>query len=130
VIHRELRRAITQQSDIISDESARRYVDHLSQTDTDGMQEALQENSSEICIVHMDEIQELVVRYVQERINRILARKGQSIQPRVSLSIESVHEHDDEDDDEDEIADSETHSEVRPEREPSSTVKVKVKKKQ
>jgi hypothetical protein len=125
VIHRELDRAITQQSDIISDESARRYVDHLSQTDIDGMQKALQENLSEICIRHMDEIQELVVRYVQERINRILAKKGQSIQPRVSLSIESVHEHDDENDDEVEIDDSETYSEVESKRKPSSKDKVK-----
>lgn len=125
MIHRELHRAITQQSDIISDESARRYVDHWSQMDTDDMQEALQENSSEICIVHMDEIQELVVRYVKERINQILARKGQSIQPSTSLSVEGGHEHKDQDDDENEIDDSETHSEVRSEREPSSKAKVK-----
>jgi hypothetical protein len=89
------------------------------------MQEALQENSSEICIVHMDEIQELVVRYVKERINQILARKGQSIQPSTSLSVEGGHEHKDQDDDENEIDDSETHSEVGSEREPSSKAKAK-----
>jgi hypothetical protein len=127
VIIREMRRATAHGSDIELEGSARGYVNHLSQMDTDTLQDTLQAHSTEICIDYMHEIEELVVRYIQERINQVLTREGHSIQPRVSLSIESEHAHAHEHKDEDaiEIDDSETYSEISPEREPSTNVKVK-----
>jgi hypothetical protein len=80
VIIREMRRATTHESDIELRGSARRYVNHLSRMDTDALQDTLQAHSTEICIDYMHEIEELVFRYILERINQVLTREGQSIQ--------------------------------------------------
>jgi hypothetical protein len=103
------------------EESAQRYVDQLSQMDVQAMQKAKKVDLNEFKEDHVAQIEQILVKNVRDEINRFLAAKGQSIQPRVSLSIEGEHEHEDED----EIGGSETYFESRVEEKSSSKIKVK-----
>jgi hypothetical protein len=98
-------------------EGTQHYVDQLSQMGAQAMQKAKKADLNEFKEDHVEQLESLLVGYVRDEINNFLATKGRSIQPRVSLSIESVHEHEDGDEDEEEIADSETDSRAKVKKE-------------
>ncbi|KAH0360947.1 hypothetical protein KCU65_g9054, partial [Aureobasidium melanogenum] len=77
------------------DEGAQRYVDHLSQMDAGAMQKARMADLNEIKEDYVGELEEVLVELAQNRINGVLGRKGQSIQPRMSLSSKMEDEEDD-----------------------------------
>jgi hypothetical protein len=115
VIDREMGLIHEQRSSIELAEGTQYYVDQLSQMGAQAMQKAKKADLNEFKEDHIEQLESLLVGYVRAEINNFLATKGRSMQPRVSLSVESVHEH--EDGDEEEIADSETDSRAKVKKE-------------
>jgi hypothetical protein len=115
VIDREMGLIHEQRSSMELAEGTQHYVDQLSLMDAQAMQKAKKADLNEFKKDHIEQLESLLVSYVQDEINKFLATKGRSLQPRVSLSIESEHEH--EDGGEEEIADSETESRVKVKKE-------------
>jgi hypothetical protein len=85
--------------------------------DAHAMQKAEKADLNEFKEDHVEQLESLLVGYVRDEINNFLATKGRSMQPRVSLSIESEHEREHGDEDEEEIADSETDSRAKVKKE-------------
>lgn len=94
VFDREMELVHSGRSTIELDEGAQRYVDHLSQMDAGAMQKAGRADLNEIKEDYIGELEEVLVELAKKRINEILARKGQSIQPRMSLSSRMEDEED------------------------------------
>jgi hypothetical protein len=117
VIDREMGLIHEQRSSMELAGGTQHYVDQLSQMGAQAMQKAKKADLNEFKEDHIEQLENLLVGYVRDEINNFLATKGRSIQPRVSLSIESQHEHEDGDEDEEEIADSETDSRVKVKKE-------------
>jgi hypothetical protein len=119
VIDREMGLIHEQRSSIELAEGTQYYVDQLSQMGAQAMQKAKKADLNEFKEDHIEQLESLLVGYVQDEINKFLATKGRSMQPRVSLSIESEHEREngDEDEEEEEIADSETDSRAKVKKE-------------
>ncbi|KAG9964826.1 hypothetical protein KCU61_g2471, partial [Aureobasidium melanogenum] len=94
VFDREMELIHSGKSSIELVEGAHRYVDHLSQMDAGTMQKARRADLNEIKEDYVRELEEILVELAQERINMVLARRGQSIQPRVALSSKMENEKD------------------------------------
>ncbi|KAH0279933.1 hypothetical protein KCU91_g1385, partial [Aureobasidium melanogenum] len=94
VFDREMELVHSGRSTIELEEGAQRYVDHLSRMDAGAMQKATRADLNEIKEDYVGELEEVLVELAQRRINGILARKGQSIQPRMSLSSKMEDEED------------------------------------
>ncbi|KAG9668957.1 hypothetical protein KCU99_g7011, partial [Aureobasidium melanogenum] len=116
IVNREMRLVHEHMSDIDPDEGAQRYVDHVSQMDAYTMNEAKEKDLEEIKESCIDEIEKFAVELIQKKINEGFARKGQHIQPRVSLPslMKDAMEHEEI---EDEDRGSETDSKGRIKRE-------------
>lgn len=80
------------------EEGARRYIKQLSQMDDQAMQEAKTADLNEFKEDNIEWLEQGILDHVHDELNKFLAKKGQSIQPRVSLSIERKHEDEVEDD--------------------------------
>lgn len=80
-------------------EGAQRYVDELAQMDSQAKQNAIRTDVNEFKVDHFEELVTGLVKRVCEELNDFLAAKGQSIQPRLSLSMKGEHKNKDEDDD-------------------------------
>jgi ribosomal protein S19E (S16A) len=117
VIDREMDLIHEQRSSIELAEGTQHYVGQLSQMDAHAMQKAKKADLNEFKEDHVEQLESLLVGYVRDEINNFLATKGRSMQPRVSLSIESEHEREHGDEDEEEIADSETDSRAKVKKE-------------
>lgn len=115
IVHREMRLVHEHKSDIDLDEGAQRYIDHVFQMDGHTMQEVKEKDLEEIKESCIDEIERFAVELIQKKINGDMTRKGQHMQPRVSLPsvMEDAAEHEIEDED----RGSETDSRARVNRE-------------
>ncbi|KAK6001172.1 hypothetical protein QM012_003255 [Aureobasidium pullulans] len=94
VFDRELDLVHSGESNIELSEGAQRYVDYLSQMGRGAMQKVRKADLNGIKEDYVGDLDELVVKAVQKYINEELARKGQHIQPRVSLSSKMEDEED------------------------------------
>lgn len=98
VIDREMKLAYDQKASMELEEGAQRYIDHLSHMNADDKQEETAADRYVFKEDHIEEIASRLVKYVREELNKFLAAKGQSIQPRLSLSVKRKHKDEDADD--------------------------------
>jgi DNA-dependent RNA polymerase auxiliary subunit epsilon len=101
-------------STLVLKEGTQRYIDQLSQMDIEARKKAKRGDLNRFKIHYIDQIEKNIVNYIRDEINEELARKGQFIQSRVSLSIEDKHKDEVEADD-----DLETDSKPKVKREQS-----------